>query len=89
MLGSTSSPLNCKVSLFCFFCFRFLIKLLPYRVLSTESLAKARRERDDASLQSSKLKEMLDSAEADARACADDAARSAREEAKKQERAAA
>ena len=43
-------------------------------MLAAESLAQARRERDDATLQSSELKGKLDSAKADARARADDAA---------------
>ena len=86
-LNQQSAELQGKPLLFLFF--RFLIRLLSYRVLSAESLAKARRERDDASLQSSQLKEKLDSTEADVRARADDAARSAREEAEKHEKAAA
>ena len=81
--GSGSSPLNYKVSLSCFFCLRFSVMLLPYCALSAESLARVQRERDDATLQSSELKGKLDSAEADARACAYDAARSAREEAER------
>ena len=62
---------------------------IPYCVLSAESLARSQRERDDAVLQSSELKGKVNSAEADARARADDAARSAREEADKREKATA
>ena len=65
------------------------VVLLPYYVLSPDSLARAQRERDDVALQSSELKGKLDSADADTRARADDAARSAREEAEKREKTTA
>ena len=74
MLGSTSSLLSYKVNLPCFFCSHSSIVLFPYRILSTESLARVQHKRDDAALQSSELKGKLDSAEADARARANDAA---------------
>ena len=86
-LSQQSAELQGKPPLFLlltFFCCTF-----PYCVLSAESLARVQRERDDAALQSSELKGKLDSAEADARARADEAARSAREEAEKQEKTAA
>ena len=88
LLGSVSSPLSCKVNLPYFFCLHSSVILLHYCVLSVESLARVQRERDDAALQSYELKGKLDSAEADARARADDAARSAREEAEKRHKAA-
>ena len=69
-------------------CF-FFARPLPYVSLPAESLALAQRERDEASRRSSELKDKLDSADADARARADDAARAAREEAEKREKAAA
>ena len=61
----------------------------PYCVLPAESLAQARCERDDATLQSAELKKKLDSAEGDVRARADEAARVARKEAEEREKATA
>ena len=69
-------------------CF-FFANTLIYVSLPAESLAQAQRERDEALKRSSELKDKLDSADADARARADDAARAAREEADKREKATA
>ena len=64
-------------------------RTVPCCVLPAESLAHAQRERDDAMLQSAELKGKLESAENDARARADEAARSAKEEAEERKKAAA
>ena len=79
-LSQQSVDLNGKLSpfpLLMFFCC-----IGPYCVLPAESLAQARRERDDVTLQSAELKKKLDSAEGDARAHADKAVQVARKEAK-------